>query len=69
MHRRCSKLIETLPILEHNSSRPEDVLKIDCDEDGKGGDDAADCARYGLMHSPLPLNYGWGKNPMAGYRG
>ena len=25
--------------------RPEDVLKVDCDEDG-GGDDAADALRY-----------------------
>jgi hypothetical protein len=22
------------------------VLKVDCDEDGVGGDDAADCLRY-----------------------
>jgi hypothetical protein len=22
------------------------VLKVDCDEDGNGGDDAADCLRY-----------------------
>ena len=26
--------------------RPEDVLKVDADEDGVGGDDAADCLRY-----------------------
>ena len=27
-------------------NRPEDVLKVDCDEDGVGGDDAADALRY-----------------------
>lgn len=47
----CPKLIDTLPYLEHDPHRPEDVLKVDCDEDGNGGDDAADCARYGLMVS------------------
>ena len=25
---------------------PEDVLKVDADEDGVGGDDTADCLRY-----------------------
>ena len=27
-------------------NRPEDVLKVDADEDGVGVDDAADCLRY-----------------------
>jgi phage terminase large subunit len=45
----CKHLVETLPTLEHDPHRPEDVLKIDIDEDGLGGDDAGDCARYGLM--------------------
>jgi hypothetical protein len=27
-------------------NRPEDVLKVDADEEGVGGDDAADCLRY-----------------------
>ena len=45
-HRRCGRLIETLPILQHDPSRPEDVLKVDTDEEGVGGDDCADCLRY-----------------------
>ena len=44
--RRCGRLIETLPALQHDPNRPEDVLKIDADEDGVGGDDCADCLRY-----------------------
>ncbi len=46
IHQRCGRLIETLPILQHDPNRPEDVLKVDADEDGNGGDDAADCLRY-----------------------
>ncbi|MEO8608899.1 MAG: phage terminase large subunit [Chloroflexota bacterium] len=44
----CPRLIETLPYLMRNPNNPEDVLKVDTTEDGEGGDDAGDCARYGL---------------------
>lgn len=47
--RNCVRLIETLPILEHDPERPEDVKKVDTDESGNGGDDAGDCVRYGVM--------------------
>jgi phage terminase large subunit len=46
IHQRCGRLVETLPAMQHDPHRPEDVLKVDCDEDGVGGDDAADCLRY-----------------------
>lgn len=46
IHRRCARLVETLPALQHDPSRPEDVLKVDADEEGVGGDDAADTLRY-----------------------
>ena len=46
IHRRCARLVETLPALQHDPSRPEDVLKVDADEEGVGGDDAADALRY-----------------------
>ena len=46
IHQRCGRLIETLPALQHDPHRPEDVLKVDADEDGVGGDDAADTLRY-----------------------
>jgi hypothetical protein len=46
IHQRCGRLIETLPVLQHDPNRPEDVLKVDADDDGVGGDDAADCLRY-----------------------
>jgi hypothetical protein len=46
IHRRCGRLVETLPALQHDPNRPEDVLKVDADDDGIGGDDAADTLRY-----------------------
>lgn len=46
---RCPKLIENIPALQHDPHRPEDVLKVDIDEDGNGGDDPYDSCRYGLM--------------------
>jgi phage terminase large subunit len=46
IHRRCARLVETLPALQHDPNRPEDVLKVDADEEGIGGDDAADTLRY-----------------------
>jgi len=48
MHQRCGRLIETLPTLQHDPNRPEDVLKVDADEDGIGGDDCADALRYAV---------------------
>lgn len=46
IHQRCKRLIEALPALQHDPNRPEDVLKVDADEDGNGGDDCADALRY-----------------------
>jgi hypothetical protein len=46
LHKRCARLIETLPALQHDPNKPEDVMKFDADEDGVGGDDAADALRY-----------------------
>ena len=46
IHRDCSRLIDCLPSLQHDPNRPEDVLKVNPDDDGMGGDDAADALRY-----------------------
>jgi hypothetical protein len=46
IHARCARLLETMPSLQHDPNRPEDVLKVDADEDGNGGDDTADALRY-----------------------
>ena len=55
IHRRCARLIECLPALQHDPARPEDVLKVDPDDDGIGGDDAADAARYLIATKPRTL--------------
>ena len=46
IHQRCGRLIENLGALLRDPGRPEDVLKVDADDDGLGGDDAADALRY-----------------------
>jgi hypothetical protein len=38
--------VECLPTLQHDPNRPEDVMKVDADEDGIGGNDTADALRY-----------------------
>jgi phage terminase large subunit len=45
----CAYLIECLPTLEHDPKRPEDVKKVDTDENGNGGDDAYDCFVAGTL--------------------
>jgi phage terminase large subunit len=46
----CHRLIECLPMMQHDPRRSEDVLKWDCNsETGEGGDDPYDCLRYGMM--------------------
>jgi hypothetical protein len=66
--RRCGRLIECMPTLEHDPHRAEDVLKVDTDDDGVGGDDPYDAARYGVMvASSRRLTVG--ESPVAGYRG
>ena len=52
IHQRCQRLVGTLPDLQHDPNRPEDVLKVDCDEQGAGGDDAADALRYLVASQP-----------------
>jgi hypothetical protein len=45
----CARTIATIPNMVHDPRRPEDILKVDADAEGNGGDDAYDALRYGLM--------------------
>lgn len=45
----CAKVVEQIPNMQHDPNRPDDVLKVDIDEDGMGGDDCYDALRYGVM--------------------
>lgn len=49
----CERLIECMSYLEIDPTNAEDVLKTDTDEQGRGGDDAYDSARYGVYHPHL----------------
>lgn len=62
---RCVRLIECLPSMEHDPHHPEDVLKVDTDENGLGGDDHYDSARYGIMCAAVNAYGSWGANPLA----
>ncbi len=55
LHARCRRLIGTMPVLQHDPGRPEDVLKVDANEDGYGGDDAADALRYLVATMPVAV--------------
>lgn len=46
---KCAGLVECLPAMMHNPNDPEDVLKVDTDDQGRGGDDWYDAFRYGVM--------------------
>lgn len=48
----CERTIETLPYLMRDPNHLEDVLKVDCDEFGRGGDDFGDMLRYGVASVP-----------------
>jgi hypothetical protein len=59
----CARLIDCIPSLIHDPSQGEDTKKVDCDEDGMGGDDYYDGARYGIMHvAQSPAS--WGESPI-----
>lgn len=64
----CEQLIDCIPSLQRDPDRGEDVLKVDTDDDGLGGDDFYDALRYGAMHAAVDLNIREGGNPFAGVR-
>jgi len=53
----CARLVECIPDMQHDPRRQEDVLKVDADINGDGGDDCYDATRYGLMEFAKPM--GW----------
>lgn len=63
----CARLTDCLPAMQHDPNRPEDVLKVDTDDDGQGGDDFYDAARYTIMAGQRAG--GTGTSPVSDYRG
>jgi hypothetical protein len=45
----CVRTIATIANMVHDPNRSEDVLKVDADSNGRGGDDCYDETRYALM--------------------
>ena len=43
--------IERLLELTPDATDPDDVLKVDANDDGEGGDDVGDCLRYGVCRT------------------
>jgi len=53
IHERCHHLLDCLPFLQHDPDHPADVLKTNVNDEGLGGDDAADALRY-LVATRIP---------------
>lgn len=49
INQRCRLLIEQLGVLQHDPNKAGDVLKVNADDNGNGGDDAYDAFRYLVM--------------------
>jgi phage terminase large subunit len=56
IHQRCKHLLACLPYLQHDPDRPGDVLKTNINEEGAGGDDAADALRYLVATKPTRIH-------------
>lgn len=51
----CPRLIACLPRMVADPKRLEDVLKVNADRNGNGGDDEYDDARYGLQEGRVSM--------------
>lgn len=51
---RARAVFDTLARMVHSPRDAEDVLKVDADAEGRGGDDAYDMCRYGVMTRATP---------------
>jgi phage terminase large subunit len=59
IHRRCDKLIDQIPLMMHNPNKPEDLEKVDVDEEGNGGDDWVDSLRMLVASNPHTGTLKW----------
>ena len=50
--RGCTETIKAMPRMVTDPRNPEDVKKVNADAAGRGGDDAYDMLRYGVMAAP-----------------
>lgn len=62
-------VFNTVSGMQFDGRRPEDVLKIDADDEGQGGDDSYDALRYALMgrvYAPISSQQTPEKTPNTG---
>lgn len=52
--RNCKGVFDVVSKMQFDEKKPEDVMKIDADDKGHGGDDDYDAFRYGLMSRAYP---------------
>lgn len=52
--RNCADVYDAVAQMQIDPKKPEDVMKIDADDNGYGGDDVYDSFRYGLMSRAYP---------------
>lgn len=54
--RNCIEVFNNIKEQQFDEKHPEDVIKMNADENGEGGDDVFEATRYGLMQviNPLP---------------
>jgi phage terminase large subunit len=50
----CKDVFNSIAEMQFDDTKPEDVMKIDADENGEGGDDLYDGFRYGIMSRMFP---------------
>lgn len=50
----CADVFDAVAQMQINPKDPEDVVKVDADDEGYGGDDAYDSFGYGLMSRAFP---------------
>jgi len=56
IHKRCRRLLDCLPFLQTDPDQPADILKTNTNEEGLGGDDAADALRYMVAYRPQKIH-------------
>lgn len=66
--RGCTDTIRAIPRMVTDPRNPEDVKKINADANGRGGDDAYDMLRYGVMAVPAPPRPRQQPAPSGSYR-
>lgn len=65
----CLEVYDNVASMQFDSNNPEDVLKVDADQDGNGGDDLYDGFRYGVMSrlsAPKPQQEKYGQDNLMG---